>query len=83
MISKSPRYSAEAFRAPVLLILGRDDTVVNKSQSEFMKRALEQADKDASFVSQKGADHWMTDSGTRLETLQTMDEFLKAHNPID
>ena len=83
MKSKSPRYSAEAFQAPVLLIHGRDDTVVKKSQSEFMKRALEQADKDASYVSQKGADHWMTDSGTRLETLQTMDEFLKAHNPID
>jgi dipeptidyl aminopeptidase/acylaminoacyl peptidase len=73
----SPLYGAEAFRAPVLLVHGRDDTVVEIDQSERMYRALKKADKDVTFVQLDGEDHWLSSAETRLEALRAVADFIR------
>ncbi|PQA87491.1 alpha/beta hydrolase family protein [Hyphococcus luteus] len=75
----SPSNHAEAFKAPVLLIHGNDDTVVPYRQSRIMKGALERADKDVELVKVKGGDHWLTTSEMRLETLRALGDFVDSH----
>lgn len=83
MRDRSPVHSAESFQAPVLLIHGRDDTIVEMNQSNAMERALKKADKTVKYVKLRGGDHWLTDAETRLETLRAIDAFLREHNPTD
>ncbi|MEL6567961.1 MAG: alpha/beta fold hydrolase [Pseudomonadota bacterium] len=79
--SVSPSKHADAFQAPVLLIHGRDDTVVPIRQSEIMNRALRRADKDVELIKLRGEDHWLSTSETRIATLEAIDAFLDEHNP--
>jgi len=75
----SPVNHADAFTAPVLLIHGRDDTVVPLRQSKRMRDALRRADKDVELIELRGEDHWLSTSETRLETLEAMEAFLAEH----
>jgi dipeptidyl aminopeptidase/acylaminoacyl peptidase len=75
----SPAEHAESAKAPVLLIHGRDDTVVPIEQSRIMERALRSAGKDVQLVELEGEDHWLSRASTRLETLRTLDSFLAKH----
>ncbi len=79
----SPVNYAETFKAPVLLVHGNDDTVVNIDQSSVMNNALKKAGKEVEFVKVKGGDHWLSTSETRLETLQAIDSFIAKHNPAN
>jgi dipeptidyl aminopeptidase/acylaminoacyl peptidase len=79
----SPAQHVDAVTAPVLLIHGRDDTVVLFKQSQIMASALKKAGKPVEFVELKGEDHWLSRTATRLQMLQAMVEFLKTHNPPD
>lgn len=72
----SPAKFANAFEAPVLLIHGRDDTVVPDDQSRIMKRALDRADHPVKLVTLNGGDHWLSDSETRLATLKALASFV-------
>lgn len=75
----SPARHAERVRAPVLLIHGRDDTVVPIVQSHTMERALQGAGKNVQLVELEGEDHWLSGAKTRLATLQALDVFLAEH----
>jgi len=66
---------------PVLLIHGRDDTVVPLEQSQLMADALQRAGKPVELVVQKGADHWLSRGDTRLAMLQAVTTFLERNNP--
>lgn len=77
--SISPINSADKFEAPVLLLHGKDDTVVRIEQSELMHKALKRAGKDVTFVELKGEDHWLSGAETRQELLRTMAEFIEEH----
>ena len=79
----SPIEHIDAVTAPVLLIHGRDDTVVPFEQSEVMADALKHAGKSVEFVTLKREDHWLSRSATRLQMLQATVAFLKANNPPD
>lgn len=79
----SPVNQAESFNAPVLLIHGKDDTVVHIRQSEVMRKALKKAGKDVEFIKLKGEDHWLSTSETRLDTLRALDAFISEHNPVN
>ncbi|MFC7292355.1 alpha/beta hydrolase family protein [Hirschia litorea] len=79
----SPVNHADKFKAPVLLIHGKDDTVVNIDQSVVMQKALKKADKSVELIKLKGGDHWLSTNETRLDTLIAIDKFIKTHNPTD
>ena len=79
----SPIKHLDAITVPVLLIHGRDDTVVDYEQSHVMYDALRKAKKNVELVTLKNEDHWLSRSGTRLQMLEASVGFLRAHNPPD
>ena len=79
----SPLRHVNAINVPVLLIHGKDDTVVPFEQSEVMYAALRSAKKDAQMVTLKEEDHWLSRSATRLQMLEASVAFLRTHNPPD
>jgi len=79
----SPIRHVDAVTIPILLIHGRDDTVVPYEQSQVMYDALSRAHKNVSFVALKHEDHWLSRSETRLQMLTAMVRFLNEHNPVD
>ncbi len=72
----SPVNNIIAVRAPILLIHGRDDTVVPYAQSAEMAEALKRAGKSATLTPLVGEDHWLSLSQTRTQTLEAMESFL-------
>jgi len=75
----SPAQHVERVQAAVLLIHGRDDSVVLIGQSRTMERALRDAGKTVQLVELEGEDHWLSEADTRLETLAALDTFLGQH----
>jgi dipeptidyl aminopeptidase/acylaminoacyl peptidase len=67
----------------VLLIHGRDDTVVPYEQSQIMYDALRKQQKDVALVTLKHEDHWLSHSDTRTQMLEATVAFLRAHDPPD
>jgi cephalosporin-C deacetylase-like acetyl esterase len=79
----SPVGHVSAINVPILLIHGKDDTVVPYEQSQLMYNALRGAKKDVQLVTLKHEDHWLSRSETRLQMLEASVAFLRAHNPPD
>jgi dipeptidyl aminopeptidase/acylaminoacyl peptidase len=79
----SPIKHLDAVSVPVLLIHGKDDTVVPYEQSQYMYDALRRANKPVNLVTLKHEDHWLSRSETRLQMLQATVDFLRANNPPD
>lgn len=79
----SPRRSAAKADAPILLIHGRDDTVVPYSQSSAMASALRSAGKPHELVELREEDHWLSRSATRLQMLEATLGFVSRHNPAN
>jgi dipeptidyl aminopeptidase/acylaminoacyl peptidase len=77
----SPAKRLEKLSAPILLIHGRDDTVVPIEQSQIMLDALKKAGKPAEMVTLQSEDHWLSRSETRLQMLEATVKFLEANNP--
>ena len=80
---RSPARLAARADAPMLLIHGRDDTVVPIEQSRVMAQALRRAGKPVEMVELDGEDHWLSRSETRQRMLGETLRFLEAHNPPD
>jgi dipeptidyl aminopeptidase/acylaminoacyl peptidase len=79
----SPAQHVDKVRAPILLVHGRDDTVVPVEQSRIMAEALQRAGKPVELVVQQGEDHWLSQADTRLAMLTSVVAFLEKHNPPD
>jgi len=79
LVAASPAQHAAAVQAAVLLIHGRDDSVVPIGQSKGMERALRAAGKSAQLIELETQDHWLSEAKTRLETLEAIDTFLAQH----
>ncbi|MDP1632430.1 MAG: prolyl oligopeptidase family serine peptidase [Caulobacter sp.] len=77
----SPAYLADRVNGPILLIHGRDDTVVPYEQSVVMNKALVSAGKSVEFVTLDGEDHYMSATKTRQQMLQATLTFLEKYNP--
>jgi len=73
----SPIEHVSAVTAPVLLIHGRDDTVVPYEQSDVMADALKHAGKSVELVRLKHEDHWLSRSATRQQMLEASVAFLQ------
>ncbi|MGQ2989788.1 MAG: alpha/beta hydrolase family protein [Brevundimonas sp.] len=80
---RSPAKLAARADAPILLIHGRDDTVVPIEQSRVMSDALKDAGKHHRLVELLGEDHWLSRAETRIRMLQETVRFLELHNPTD
>jgi dienelactone hydrolase len=79
----SPIEHVNTVTAPVLLIHGKDDTVVPYEQSDVMVDALKHAGKTVEFVTLKHEDHWLSRSATRQQMLTATVAFLQKYNPAD
>ncbi len=79
----SPHRHAEKADAPVMLIHGKDDTVVPYIHSVKMADGLEDHDKPHEFVTLDGEDHWLSLPETRMEMLEASMRFIQEHNPAD
>src|SRR5205085_8806959 len=77
----SPAGHVDKVTAPVLLIHGRDDSVVPLEQSQIMAQALQKAGKPVELLIEKGEDHWLSRGDTRLQTLTATMAFVEKHNP--
>jgi dipeptidyl aminopeptidase/acylaminoacyl peptidase len=83
MAEISPIRNADKVSIPVLMVHGKDDTVVPYLQSTIMVRALQDAGKPVELVTLEGEDHWLSKTKTRLQMLQSVVAFLEKHNPPD
>jgi dipeptidyl aminopeptidase/acylaminoacyl peptidase len=79
----SPAHLAASIDSPLLLIHGKDDTVVPIEQSRVMAEALRRAGKPVEFVELPGEDHWLSRSETRRQMLVETVRFLETHNPAE
>jgi dipeptidyl aminopeptidase/acylaminoacyl peptidase len=77
----SPALHAATVSAPVLIIHGKDDTVVPFEQSQMMADALKKADKPYAFVVLSHEDHWLSRGDTRLQMLKATMDFVEKNNP--
>jgi dipeptidyl aminopeptidase/acylaminoacyl peptidase len=79
----SPALQASKAEAPILLMHGKDDTVVPYMQSVIMQDALKAAGKPVQLITFEGQDHDLTLTSTRLQMLEATVDFLLRHNPPD
>lgn len=77
----SPALHVDKVDVPMLLIHGKDDTVVPLSQSRTMADALKGAGKPVDLVVLDSTDHWLSRGETRLQMLQAVVAFLEKNNP--
>lgn len=77
----SPTAKVEGLTTPVLLIHGRDDTVVPLEQSVRMDAALKAAAAPSELIVMNGEDHWLSRGETRLRMLNAVVNFLEKNNP--
>lgn len=75
----SPANFAEAFQAPVLLIHGEDDKVVDYDQAKLMHKQLKRKKKPVELIKLRDEDHYLSFSETRLSTLSSVVEFVNNH----
>jgi dipeptidyl aminopeptidase/acylaminoacyl peptidase len=79
----SPALHADKVTIPILIIQGKDDTVVPFEQSQIMADALKKAGKPYDFVVLNHEDHWLSRSDTRLQMLQATMDFVEKSNPAN
>jgi dipeptidyl aminopeptidase/acylaminoacyl peptidase len=77
----SPQRHAEGVTTPILLIHGKDDTVVPIEETDRMEDALRSAKAPVERATMDGEDHWLSHSATRIDMLQSMIAFIEKHNP--
>lgn len=83
LVEVSPARMAQNANVPILLIHGRDDSVVPYAQSEIFATALRGAGKDVELVDLQGEDHWLSSAAGRLAVFNALIPFLERNNPPD
>jgi dipeptidyl aminopeptidase/acylaminoacyl peptidase len=79
----SPAQLASKADAPILLIHGKDDTVVPIAQSDEMEHALNAAGKPVERLTLTGADHWLLHEDVRVAMVKASVAFVEKYNPPD
>lgn len=75
----SPVKNADKAVAPILLVHGKDDTVVPAGQSRQMRDALKASGKPHEYVELAGEDHWLSSGASRTAMLAKSIEFIDRH----
>lgn len=81
LASISPRRLADRADAPVLLIYGKDDTVVSNEQSLAFARAMRAAGKTVETLELPNEDHHLSREVTRIRMLEASVAFVEKNNP--
>jgi dipeptidyl aminopeptidase/acylaminoacyl peptidase len=81
LVDISPARHAKDISAPVLLMHGRDDTVIPIAQTETMAASLRREGKSVEVTMLEGEDHWLSRSATRRQSLESLMAFVEKHNP--
>ncbi len=77
----SPIKHAEKINIPILIMHGKDDSVVPISQSTDMVKALKEAGKNVSYFEVAHAEHGATTEASRIEILRHTLDFIEKYNP--
>jgi len=75
----SPYYSVEKIKVPVLLVHGEDDKIVEFNQSKLMQKAIKKQKGQVELVKLKNDDHYLQDSGTRIQAVVKTVEFVEQY----
>lgn len=75
----SPRRMADRVQAPVLIIHGEKDRVVDVKHGRDMHKALRRADKVVTYVELEDGDHYLSIEENRLQAFRLMEDFLARH----
>ena len=78
----SPLQHVDAVKVPILLMHGDRDTIVLPEQSQRMAAALTKAGKSVEMVTLAGDDHYLMQSPTRIQMLETLGAFLATNLPV-
>jgi dipeptidyl aminopeptidase/acylaminoacyl peptidase len=81
LVAASPARQPGRIAAPLLLIHGRQDTVVPYGQSQLMQQAMTRAGKPVELITLEGDDHHLSTYATRLQVLKAMEAFLAKQLP--
>jgi len=79
----SPAKLAERVTRPILLIHGKEDSIVPIEQSETMERALRKSGKAVSMVVLEDASHSYRSDADERKEYEAILEFLATHLPVD
>lgn len=79
----SPMNAISRMKAPLLLIHGKKDIIVDFGQSQAMFNRTRAAGKDVELVALPEAGHSFSREADRLALLQAIETFLRKHNPPD
>jgi len=79
----SPIRHADQADAPILLIHGKDDTVIPMDQSDNMEHALKASGKPVERLTLPGLDHWMLKEDARIAMIKASVAFVEKYNPPD
>ena len=79
--ASSPINFVKNVTVPILIVHGKDDTVVPFEQSTVMAAALKQAGKDVTFQQYDHEDHWETNESARTDMYKLIIGFIEKHNP--
>lgn len=82
-VAVSPINAISAIKAPLLLIHGEKDVIVDVGQSKSMYRHMLAAGKPVEFVDLPLADHYFGREADRKVLLRAMGAFLTKYNPAD
>lgn len=77
----SPALRATSIKVSVLLIHGKDDTVVPFEKSTVMADAMRKAGGNVELVTLAAEDHWLSRGATRIQMLEATVAFLEKNNP--
>jgi dipeptidyl aminopeptidase/acylaminoacyl peptidase len=77
----SPVKHIDKVNIPILIMHGKDDSVVPISQSQDMYKALKAAGKNVTYKVVENAEHGATTEASRIEMLNTTIAFIEKYNP--
>ena len=75
----SPVHLVDAVQAPILLIHGEADRVVDVKHSRAMHKALDRAGKAVDYIELDDGDHFLSAEEHRLDTFSRFEAFLRHH----
>jgi dipeptidyl aminopeptidase/acylaminoacyl peptidase len=79
----SPVWHPERANAPILMLHGKDDTVVPYVHSLSMHEALDKLGKVNQLVPLVAEDHWLSHAATREQVVEASVAWVEKYNPVN